>query len=100
MSSIYAMQRANGDWFALEEKGRSRVPMFSDRRDAMSARAYNVELLVFKPVLLNKHSVDSLAALQGETIDFWLVDKESTNMKRGRVMNHAQLASSVNNSNG
>lgn len=93
------MQRANGDWFALEDKGRSRVPIFSGMREAMGARAYNVELLVFKPVLLNKNSVESLAPLQGETVDFWMVEKESTNMKRGQLMSHAQLTASVGNSN-
>lgn len=95
MSNVYAMQRANGDWFALDDQGRFRVPLFSDHREAMQARSYNSELLVFKPVLLNESSVGTLAPENGEMVDFWFVEKESTNMKRGRLMNHAELATLV-----
>ena len=95
MSSVYAMQRANGDWFAIDDQGRSRVPLFCNSGEAMNARAYNTEMLVFKPVLLNEAGLKTLAAGQGETVDFWLVAKESTNMKRGELMNHVQLASLV-----
>jgi hypothetical protein len=97
VSNVYAMQRANGDWFALDDQGRSRVPIFSDHREAMQARSYNSELLVFKPVLLNESSVGTLAPGTGEMVDFWFVEKESTNMKRGRLMNHAELATLVGN---
>ncbi len=93
------MQRANGDWFALDDQGRSRVPLFCDSREAMNARAYNSDMLVFKPVLLNEAWLKTFASGQGETFDFWLVAKESTNMKRGQLMNHTQLASLVGNSN-
>jgi hypothetical protein len=98
VTKVYAMQRANGDWFALDDHGRSRVPLFSDQREAMQARSYNSELLVFKPVLLNESSVGTLAPGNGEMVDFWFVEKESTNMKRGRLMNHAELARLVANS--
>src|SRR6266849_5545324 len=64
MSSIYAMQRANGDWFALEEREKFRVPVFSSNSEAMQARAFNVEMLVFKPVLLD-------ARAQGSCADRW-----------------------------
>jgi hypothetical protein len=93
MSSIYAMQRANGDWFALEERERLRVPVFSSNSEAMQARAFNVEMLVFKPVLLDERALKDLAPTDGERpAYFWLVDKMSTNMKRGVAFGHAQLA--------
>lgn len=91
MSTVYAMQRANGDWFALDHHGRSCVPLFSDHREAMQARSYNSEMLVFKPVLLNPETVGTLTAGKGELLDFRLVEKESTNMKRGRIIDYAQL---------
>jgi hypothetical protein len=34
------MQRANGDWFALKERAKLRVPVFASNREAMQARAF------------------------------------------------------------
>jgi len=98
VSSLYAMQRANGDWFAVDDHGGFRVPLFNDNREAMRARAYNTEMLVFKPILLDETEVKTLAPEPGERVEFWLVDKGSTNMKRGRLMDHAQVALLVRNS--
>jgi hypothetical protein len=98
VSNVYAMQRANGDWFALDDRGRFRVPLFSNSRDAMTARSYNSEMLVFKPVLLTDVGLKTLAPTNGDTVDFWLVEKESTNMKRGQLLNHSELALMVSNS--
>jgi len=36
---MYALQRANGDWFALDDHGRFRVPVFRSSSEAMVARA-------------------------------------------------------------
>ena len=46
--SLYGMQRANGDWFAIKEPRRFRVPLFSSLTEAAVVRAFNVEMLVFK----------------------------------------------------
>ena len=54
MSNIYGMQRANGDWFAIEEKLSFRVPLFSSHSDAMRVRAFNLEMLLFKPALIEE----------------------------------------------
>jgi hypothetical protein len=87
------MQRANGDWFALEEHENFRVPVFSSNREAMQARAFNVEMLVFKPVLLDELALKDLAPTDGQRpAYFWLVEEASTNMKRGVAMKHAELA--------
>jgi hypothetical protein len=98
LSNVYAMQRANGDWFALDDRGRFRVPVFSNSREAMTARSYNSEMLVFKPVLLTDGGLKTLASTNGDKVDFWLVEKESTNMKRGQLLSHAELALMVGNS--
>ena len=63
MSEIFAMQRANGDWFALDYHGRLRVPLFDSSHDAMIARLHNFGLLVFKPVLLNARFLKEIASL-------------------------------------
>ena len=87
------MQRANGDWFALKERGSFRVPVFSSNREAMQARAFNVEMLVFKPVLLDESALKDLEPTEGQRPSyFWLVEKASTSMKRGVALSHLQLA--------
>ena len=92
MTSVYAMQRANGDWFALEEREKFRVPVFSSNIEAMQARAFNVEMLVFKPVLLDERALKDLAPTDGDRpAYFWLVEEASTSMKRGVAFGHAQL---------
>ncbi len=87
------MQRANGDWFALKERENFRVPVFSSNREAMQARAFNVEMLVFQPVLLDERALKDLEPTDGQRPSyFWLVEKASTSMKRGVALNHLQLA--------
>ena len=93
MSSVYAMQRANGNWFALEDHESFRVPVFASNTEAMQARAFNVEMLVFKPVLLDERALKDLAPTDGgRPAYFWLVKTASTNMKRGASLTHADLA--------
>src|SRR3989442_11164817 len=92
MSSIYGMQRANGDWFAIEEKLNFRVPLFSSHSEAMRVRAFNPEMLLFKPAVIDEHTLKDLAQVEGERpMYFWLVDETSTNMKRGAALQHEQL---------
>ena len=93
MSSIYAMQRANGDWFALNDQGRLRVPVFISSSEAMQARARNFEMMLFKPVALDEHALNDLAPTEAEgDTGFWLVDDPSIKLKYGRPLEHAQLA--------
>lgn len=90
------MQRANGDWFALDQKDGFRVPVFSSNREAMQARAFNVEMLVFKPVLIDERALKDLEPVNGQAqAHFWLVNDECVNMKRGAVMKHSDLARMV-----
>ncbi len=94
MSSIYAMRRANGDWFALDERGGLRVPLFSSERDGMLARASHWGMHLFKPVALDGSALRELVPADGVAgvTDFWLVDNPYTNLNRGRAIERAQLS--------
>ena len=66
---------ANGDWFALDQREGFRVPIFSSGREAMQGRAFNVEMLVFKPVLVDGRALIDLAPVAGQrAAHFWLVN--------------------------
>jgi hypothetical protein len=93
MSDIFAMQRANGDWFALNHHGRLRVPLFHSSQDAMIARLHNFGLLVFKPVLLNARFLKEIVPFPGEDeVDFCMVDDPFASVNRGSTMRRTQLA--------
>lgn len=93
MTGIYAMQRANGDWFALDDHGRFRVPLFHSSRDAMMARSRNGGMLLFKPVALDARLLEELVPVGGGSdVDFWLVNDQSINLNRGCLLEPAQLA--------
>ena len=93
MSNLYAMRRANGDWFALDDGGRFRVPVFGSQRGGMQARVTHWGMLLFKPVALDVSALEELVTTDGagET-DFWLVDDPFTGLKRGRLIDGAQLS--------
>lgn len=97
MISLYAMRRANGDWFAFDDHGRLRVPIFHSNQDGMAARARRWGLMLFKPVALDESSLGDLAQADSSAgASFWLVDNPFTNLKRGRSIDQAQLAALVN----
>src|SRR3982750_503035 len=93
MSGLYAMQRANGDWFALDDRGRFRVPVFGSQWGGMLAHRDHPEMRLFKPVALDGRALEELvpAGGVGDT-DFWLVDGPFTGLSRGRLIDRAQLA--------
>ncbi len=93
MSTLYAMRRANGDWFAFDDGGRFRVPVFSSQRGGMLARVSHWGMQLFKPVALDGRALGELvpAGGAGET-DFWLVDDPFTSLSRGRLIDRAQLS--------
>ena len=93
MSSLYAMQRANGDWFALDDRGRFRVPVFGNQRDGMLARVGHLGMWLFKPVALDVRALGELVTADGEgDADFWLVGGPFTSLNRGRLIDRAQLS--------
>ena len=92
MSDIYAMQRANGDVFALDNKGRFCVPLFHSSRDAMTARSRNGDMLLFKPVALDTRLLRELTPKGGQrNVDLLLVKDPLRSLKRGDLVNHAEL---------
>ncbi len=93
MSQLWAMQRANGDWFAFDDRGAFRVPVFMSSRDASQARAFNTDMLAFRPVKVDELALTDLGKPSGgDSFHFWLVDQDAVNLKRGHRLDHAQLA--------
>jgi len=93
MSNIYVMQRANGDVFALDDRGRFRIPLFKSTKDGFLARSRNFGMLLFKPVQLDNSLLDQLVPSGGAAdVDFWLVSDPLINLNRGRLVQPAQLA--------
>lgn len=93
MNYLYAMQRANGDVFAVDDHGRFRVPLFNRSSDAILARLHNFGMLLFKPVILDasllKQIVPDGTAAE---LEFWLVNDPLINLNRGRLVQPAELA--------
>jgi hypothetical protein len=93
MKSLYAMRRANGDWYALDDRGRFRVPVFSSERGGTLARTSHWGLRLFKPVALDGGALEELVPADGVgATDFWLVDDPFTGLGRGRLLDRAQLS--------
>lgn len=98
MVDIYAMQRANGDVFALDNEGRFCVPLFHTSRDAMTARLRNGDMLLFKPVVLDARLLRELKPKSGQNnVDLLLVKDPLRSLKLGDQVNHAELTLLVGN---
>jgi hypothetical protein len=98
MTDIYAMQRANGDVFALDNKGRFCVPLFHSSRDAMTARSRDVDMLLFKPVALDARLLRKLRPEGGQdNVDLLLVKDPLRSLKRGDQVGLAELTLIVGN---
>ena len=99
--NVYGMQRANGDWFALQKHNGLCVPLFASDGDARKTRAFNVEMLVFKSVPLDERALNDLKKSVGDSrAYFWLVETGSTSMRHGSALTHAEVAALVRNGNG
>lgn len=93
MNSLYGMQRANGDWFAIDDRGHLRMPVFHSIRQAMVARTRHWGMMLFKPVVVNERVIENLAPKDGESgAYFLLVDDPSASLSRGQPLEHSQLA--------
>lgn len=94
MSSLYAMRRANGDWFTLEDDGKLLVPVFHSSHDALMARLRTVEMLVFSPIELDLPLLNEIA--DGRTKShFCVVDNPFADLKRAHTLSHAQVMSLI-----
>lgn len=93
MSDVYAMQRANGDWFALDDHGHFRLPLFHSSHDALMARLRNPGMLLFKPVALDSRLLEEIVPVGGAgDVDFWLVSDPVVGLNGGHLVERAQLA--------
>lgn len=92
MSSLFAMQRANGDWFALEDSGHTRMPVFQSSGEAMIARSRDTGMECFRPMVLDIPSLEKLKASDGSTASFLIVSDPLRNLKRGRRLGFTELA--------
>ena len=95
MTDVYAMRRANGDWFALEDDGRLRVPIFHSAHDAVMARLRTVEMLLFSPIELNTKLLNEIVKGPGE-VDFCIIDNPFASLRRGLRLPQSEVASLLN----
>jgi hypothetical protein len=92
VSTIYAMQRANRDWFAFESDGRLCVPVFGSRWAAMLARTRNMGMLLFHPAEIDGRALGELESTPGSEVCFWLIGDPSAKLNRGSRLGHAELS--------
>ena len=93
MSDIFAMQRANGDWFALDHYGRLCVPLFHSIHDAMMARLRNFGLLLFQPIAVDALFLKKVVPLPGQAeVDFCLIDDPFATLKGSPTVGRRELA--------
>lgn len=91
MGIIYGMQRANGDWFALDDHGESRMPVFHSTREAMVARSRETGMECFRPVRLDSSAIQDLRRTEGNAVHFWIVSDPLVNLKRGQRIDLAEF---------
>lgn len=94
MSNLYAMRRANGDWFEFEHDAMLFVPIFHSTHDALMARLRTVEMLVFSPVALDVGLLNEIADHRKD-VEFCIVNNPFASLKRGETLSHAQVMSSI-----
>ncbi|MEP6569635.1 MAG: hypothetical protein ABJC10_07670 [Acidobacteriota bacterium] len=100
MKTLFAMQRANGDWFALDDRGSFRVPLFHSSGDAMIARSRDTGMECFKPVMLDAASFENLTTTDEGKACFWLVVDPLVKLSRGRALDRRQLEQFMSNGEG
>jgi hypothetical protein len=91
MNNLYAMQRANGDWFALENNGHLRMPVFQSSSEAKIARSRDSTMECFRPAVLDTHAIEKIKATDGNSASFLIVSDPSRNLKRGRLLGFTEL---------
>ena len=92
MIDLFALRRANGDWFAIEDKGSLRVPIFQSSKAAMVARSQDTSMECFRSVLLDRDAFKNVTTTDGGKARFWLIGDPLRNLKRGRSLERDELA--------
>lgn len=91
MKTIFALRRANGDWFALDDEGLFRVPVFRSSGAAMVARSRDSGMECFRPVALDEAAFRNLTTTDEGKACFWLVDDPLMSLSRGRSLDRKGL---------
>ena len=99
MKTLFAMRRANGDWFAVDDRGALRVLLFRSSGDALLARSRETGMECFKPVLLDAPALESLTTTDEGKACFWLVADPRRELSRGRAFDRQQLSRFLTNGN-
>jgi hypothetical protein len=97
MNSLFAMRRANGDWFALDDRGSFRVPIFHSSKAAMVARSQDPGMECFRAVVLDKDAFANLTTTDEGKACFWLVADPLMKLSHGLPLDHHQLARLMQN---
>lgn len=92
MKTFYAMRRANGDWFAVADKGNLRVPIFNSSSDAMVARSRDSGMECFRPVTFDTCALEELRRTDGHTASFLMINDPSRHLKHGLPLGFIELA--------
>ncbi len=100
MKTLFAMRRANGDWFALDDQGSFRVPVFHSSGEAMLARARDSGMECFRPVVLDTAAFKNLTTTDEGKASFWLVADPLMRLSLGRPLDRTQLEQVMRNGEG
>ena len=92
MKTFFAMRRANGDWFAVADKGNLRVPIFKSSGDAMIARSRDSGMECFRPVTFDARVLEELRRTDGHTASFLMISDPSRHLKHGLRLGFTELA--------
>ena len=92
MKTFYAMRRANGDWFAVADKGDLRMPIFKSSGEAMIARSRDTGMECFRPVMFDTRALEELRRTDGDTASFLMITDPSRHMKHGLRVGFTELA--------
>ena len=100
MKTLFAMRRANGDWFALDDQGSFRVPLFQSSGAAMLARSRETGMECFRPVALDAPALKNLTTTDAGKACFWLVGDPLMKLSRGMPLDRQQLEQLMKNGAG
>ena len=92
MKTLYAMRRANGDWYAVADKSNLQVPIFKSRGDAMTARLRDSGMECFRPVTFDVRAFEELKRTDGNTASFLIISDPSRHLKHGLRLGFTDLA--------
>ena len=92
MKTFYAMRRANGDWYAVADKGNLQVPIFKSWGEAMTARSRDSGMECFRPVTFDLRAIEELRRTDGHTTSFLMINEPSRHLKHGLRLGFTDLA--------